>query len=101
MTNEQRRRALTAARVRRYRQRQREQAEHEAYVTARRVKWLCDRLEAEQPAFVEQLRQLVPPEIAGEVVDELLTRDQRRAAGAPRSPEQPRGDEPGPTTVGR
>jgi hypothetical protein len=44
---------------------------------------LCGRLEAEQPAFVEQLRQLVPPEIAGEVVDELLRRDQERATATP------------------
>jgi len=79
MLDQDRRRQLTAARVRRWRQREQERAEHEAYVTAYRVERLCDRLEAEQPAFVEQLIHLVPPEIAGEVVDELLRRDQERA----------------------
>lgn len=79
MTDQDRQRQLTAARVRRWRQREKERAEHEAYVTTYRTKRLCDRLEAEQPGFVEQLIHLVPPEIAGEVVDELLRRDQARA----------------------
>ena len=36
---------------------------------------LCARLEAEAPGFVAELIARVPPEVAGDVVDELLRRD--------------------------
>jgi hypothetical protein len=47
----------------------------------RRVARLADWLEANCPEQVAWLIGHVPPEVAGEVVDELLRRDQERAGG--------------------
>jgi len=68
-------------RMRRYRERRAAQTEQEVDIARRRAARLCDRLEAEAPAFVAELIARVPPEVAGDVVDELLRRDQERAGG--------------------
>jgi len=81
MSDPERARRLNAARQARHRQRRKELAEQQDDITRRRVARLADWLEA---TFAEQVAWLighVPPEVAGEVVDELLRRDQDRAAG--------------------
>jgi hypothetical protein len=81
VSDPERARRLNAQRQARFRRRQREQAEQQADITAGRVARLCDWLEANAPEQVAWLIARVPPEIAGDVVDELLRRDQARAAG--------------------
>lgn len=77
----ERARRLNARRQARFRQRQADLAEQEAFITAQRVARLADWLEANAAEQVAWLIQHVPPDIAGDVVDELLRRDQARAAG--------------------
>jgi hypothetical protein len=81
MADPERARRLNAQRQARYRQRQRALAEQRDDITRRRVTRLCDWLEANCPEQVAWLIQHVPPEVAGDVVDELLRRDQARAGG--------------------
>jgi hypothetical protein len=69
----QRSNALAAARMRRYRQRQQERAEHAAYVLERRVTWYADRLLAQHPEAAAILAE-VPYDLAEALVDELKVR---------------------------
>ena len=78
MADQERLRAMNAARVRRFRERQREQAAVEAEVLQRRAAAAADRLERDHPAAARVLAEL-PPEIAGAVVAELNRRQFMRA----------------------
>ena len=76
---------VTEARVRRWRQRQAEQAalaEQGADSIIRRAAVLADQLEAEWPEQAVWLTRYLPPELAGDVIDELLQRRQERAGDA-------------------
>ena len=64
---------LAARRMRRYRTRASERAEHEAYVHEQRVRWCADRLLAQHPAAARVLAE-VPYELAEDVVQELARR---------------------------
>ena len=74
---------LAARRMRRYRQRAQEQADHEAYVHDRRVQWVADRLLADHPAAAKVLAE-VPYDLAEDLVQEL----QRRLADAAGLPQR-------------
>lgn len=80
--------ALAAARMRRYRQRQQERAEHDAHVLARRVQWHADRVLAEHPEAARILAEL-PWDVAGPLVDELKERFRAAAEGPPDGLAQP------------
>ena len=80
MADEARLRAMNAARVRRFRERQREQAAVEVERVARRAAAIAERLEAEHPAAARILADL-PPEVAGAVVAALNRRGFERAVG--------------------
>ena len=91
MADQERLRAMNAARVRRHRQRQRELAEVEAERMARRAETIAARLEAEHPAAARILADLAP-EVAGAVVAALNRRQFERAEARARS--QDRGERP-------
>jgi hypothetical protein len=61
--------------MRRYRQRQQEQAEYVAYSRERQAAGQARRLLAEHPAAAEVLLTRVSPEVADLVIDELLRLD--------------------------
>jgi hypothetical protein len=81
VSDPERARRLNAQRQARFRARRDAYNEWAAEITAGRVARRCDRLETAWPEQVAWLIQHVPPEVAGEVVDELLRRDQDRAGG--------------------
>ncbi len=87
MADQERLRAMNAARVRRWRQRQREQAEVEAERTARRAEAIATRLEKQHPACARILADLAP-EVAGAVVAALNRRQFERAEARARSQDQ-------------
>ena len=78
MADLERKRAQTAARVRKYRQRQAEQAEIAAEVLQRRAAAAADRLERDHPEAARVLAEL-PADVAGAVVAELNRRAFERA----------------------
>ena len=80
-------RAMNAARVRRFRERQREQAAVEAERTARRAEAIAERLERDHPAAARILADLAP-EVAGAVVAALNRRQFERAEMRARSRDQ-------------
>jgi hypothetical protein len=84
MMDQQRQRsnALAAARMRRYRVRQKERAEHEAYILEQRVTWYADRLLAAHPAAAAILAE-VPYDLTEALVDELKERFRAAAEGPP------------------
>ena len=73
---------LARRRMRQYRQRQQERAEHEAYVLERRVQWQADRLLTEHQEAARLLAEL-PWDIAGPLVDELKERLRAADEGSP------------------
>jgi hypothetical protein len=72
MNDLDRKRQLTAARVRRYRARQKELAEHEAYVLEQQVRWYADRLMTEHPEVVPILAEIP---FVNELKERLAGRD--------------------------
>jgi hypothetical protein len=67
-------RAQTAARVRRWRARQADEAERRAERQARRAVWLADKLEAESLALADLIARDVPHDLAEALVGELQRR---------------------------
>ena len=70
--------------MRRHRTRAQERAEYDAYVQARRVQWVTDRLLTAHPEAARVLAE-VPYELAADVVQELA----RRLAEAERAQPEP------------
>lgn len=75
---------LAAHRMRQHRTRAQERAEYDAYVQARRVQWVTDRLLTAHPEAAHVLAE-VPYELAADVVQELA----RRLAEAERVQPEP------------